>query len=105
MLAKTDSRLELGGHNGEKRRLTESDILTALFDDARSSLDLDSIDLLAHAGKVLLVAAGTLGGVVQAGTSARGDVFLALGSDEGEKGSEGNSVLHFDWFGVVERLW
>ncbi len=83
------------------RALTESNILTAGLEDARSGGDGEVVQLGADAAVVGGRAAGAgLDGIVEAGGGARGDVAAGLGGSQGEEGGD-DGVLHFDGCGRV----
>ena len=78
-------------------QLTDGLLSTTLLQDASLGITLESIEVLADAGKVADVARGVvLDGRLEAGLSALGDIGEALGAREGGKSNGGESVLHLD---------
>lgn len=82
-----------GGH-------TQSNIGTAVLEDAGGGRTLDLLKVLADAGHVGLVAAGLAdNALLEARDGALGDVAEGLGADGGSQGEDGDRVLHLG--GVV----
>lgn len=80
--------------------LTDTDISTALVDNARSSGTGQGGLVLADTGEVGDIAAGAGGdGIRDAGQSTGWDVGERLSSGEGNDGQTSESVLHFCGFG------
>lgn len=86
------------GYSMAECKHTQGNIGTALGDDARSGISLDSAEVLADTGVVGGVALGVgLDGSVEAGQSASGNISAGLSlGQSGEGKSENGRGLHFD---------